>query len=103
LTTVTIGDGVTSIGSNAFRYCSALTTVTIGDGVTSIGDAAFGACSALTDFYCHATTPPSIAIGNYYSFPTYGNKTTLHVPERCRTTYKSSDWGSYFNNIVEMD
>ena len=45
---ISIQDGVTSIGSSAFRYCSALTQVTIGSGVTSIGDAAFYECSALT-------------------------------------------------------
>jgi hypothetical protein len=101
LTTVTIGDGVTSIGDYAFYNCDALTTVTIGDGVTSIGSSAFRYCSALTDFYCHATTPPSI--DHYdFSFPKYGDNTTLHVPARCGSTYKSK-WGSYFKNIVEMD
>ena len=99
LTTVTIGDGVTSIYSYAFCGCAALTTVTIGDSVTSISSEAFYYCYALTDFYCHATTPPSIYSS---SFPKYGEKTTLHVPERCGSTYKSK-WGSYFKNIVEMD
>ena len=104
LTTVTIGNGVTSIGVGAFQYCSALTTVTIGDGVTSIGSLAFRSCSALTDFYCHATTTPSINTSTvYFSFPTYGDNTTLHVPAQCGSAYKSSDWGSYFKNIVEMD
>jgi hypothetical protein len=98
LTTLTIGDGVTSIGNYAFYYCDALTTITIGDGVTSIGYHAFAGCSSLTDFYCHATTPPSISS----SFPTYGDKTTLHVPERCGSTHKSK-WEYYFKNIVEMD
>ena len=47
LTSVTIGDGVTSIGDYAFYYCSGLTSVTIGDGVTGIGNSAFFGCSAL--------------------------------------------------------
>ena len=104
LTTVTIGDGVTSIQFNTFTSCDALTTVTIGDGVTSIDAGVFYYCSAMTDFYCHATTPPSINTSyNNSSFPKYGEKTTLHIPERCRSTYKSSGWGNYFINIVEMD
>ncbi len=46
-TTLTIGDGVTSIGEHAFSGCSELTSVTIGDGVTSIGDDAFARCIGL--------------------------------------------------------
>ena len=38
---------VTSIGSEAFRYCSGLTSVTIPASVTSIGSYAFSNCSGL--------------------------------------------------------
>ena len=54
ITSITIPDGVTSIGSNAFVTCTSLTSVTIGNGVTSIGYRAFYGCSGLT----------SITIGN---------------------------------------
>ena len=47
LTSVTIGDSVTSIGSSAFYGCSSLTSVTIGNSVTSIGERAFSGCSGL--------------------------------------------------------
>lgn len=53
LTSVTIGNGVTSIGDNAFHYTS-LTSITIPDSVITIGDNAFSDCFGLT----------SVTIGN---------------------------------------
>ncbi|MFL2480011.1 MAG: leucine-rich repeat domain-containing protein [Verrucomicrobiales bacterium] len=47
LTSITIPDSVTSIGSSAFERCSNLTSITIPDGVTSIGGSAFSECSKL--------------------------------------------------------
>jgi hypothetical protein len=52
ITSVTIPNSVTSIGTNAFGYCFALTNVIIGSGV--IGRAAFSWCHSLT----------SVTIGN---------------------------------------
>ena len=49
LTSVTIGDGVTSIDDYTFKGCSSLTNVTIGNGVTSIDSWAFSGCSSLTE------------------------------------------------------
>lgn len=45
---VVISNSVTSIGDYAFYKCSSLTTVAIGNGVTSIGNNAFYGCSGLT-------------------------------------------------------
>ena len=51
LTSVTIPDSVTSIKNYAFYGCSSLKSVTIGNGVTSIGSSAFDGCSGLTSVY----------------------------------------------------
>ncbi|MDE5986135.1 MAG: leucine-rich repeat domain-containing protein, partial [Prevotella sp.] len=48
LTSVIIGNSVTSIGPWAFFGCSGLTSVIIGNSVTSIGPWAFFGCSGLT-------------------------------------------------------
>ena len=49
LTTVELGEGVTSIGTSAFLKCTKLPSITIGNGVTSIGTSAFNGCTALTN------------------------------------------------------
>ena len=48
ITSVNIGEGVTSIGQGAFINCTSLTSVTIPSSVTSIGQGAFNFCESLT-------------------------------------------------------
>jgi hypothetical protein len=48
LTSVIIGNGVTSIGSSAFQGCTGLTEIEIPNSVTSIGSSAFDGCTGLT-------------------------------------------------------
>ena len=48
ITSVSLPDGLTSIGGDAFRDCSSLTSITIPNSVTSIGNEAFRDCSSLT-------------------------------------------------------
>lgn len=52
---VTLGNGISSIGSNTFNYCANLTTVTLGNGITSIGEQAFMWCENLTSINIPAT------------------------------------------------
>lgn len=53
---VTVPDSVTIIENNAFQYCEELKTIKIGDGLTSIGEQAFNGCSAF-----ETATVPAIA------------------------------------------
>ncbi len=50
------GCPVTSISSNAFRFCSGLTSVVIPEGVADVGKYAFSGCSHMTD----VTMPDSL-------------------------------------------
>ncbi len=47
LISITLPEGVTSIGGSAFEGCNSLTSITIPEGVTSIGSSAFEGCNSL--------------------------------------------------------
>ena len=75
LTSIVIPNSVTSIGEKAFYECSGLTSVTIPNSVTSIGNFAFYYCSGLTSI----TIPNSVtSIGNYAFYNCSGLKTVIN-------------------------
>ena len=73
--TVSIENGVTSIGKYAFDYCSNLTSVTIPNSVTSIGDYAFRSCG-LTSI----TIPNSVKSIGDYAFDSCSSLTSVTIP-----------------------
>ena len=63
MTSITIPNGVTTIGTNAFFGCDSLTSITIPDSVTKIEDGAFEDCLALAEIYNLSSL--NIIIGDY--------------------------------------
>ena len=101
LTNLTLPAGITKIGSNAFCGCRVLTSLTLPAGITSIGENAFYGCSGLTSIYVYAEKVPKIDGFTFEGFD--AKKCTLYVPKGTRDDYRLSDFGNYFENIVEFD
>ena len=106
LTSVTIGNSVTTIGAAAFRNCESLTSVTIPDSVTTIGNNAFRDCSDLTSVYCKPTTPPaaSISYDDWCAFDINASDRKIYVLMESVEAYKSASyWNDYASDIVGYD
>ena len=87
LTSVVIGNNVTSIKDWAFSGCSALSSVTIGSAVTSISDYAFNECRILDDI----VIPENVThIGNY-AFRECDKLSSINIP--------NSGYNASFNGI----
>ena len=89
------------IGSRAFLGCSGLTSLTLPAGITSIGDEAFQGCSGLTSIYVYAEKVPKIDSNAFKGVD--AKKCTVYVPMGTYDDYWLSDFGDYFENIVEFD
>ena len=88
LTRVPIPISVTTIGHDAFRYCKGLSSVTIPNSVTSIGDMAFLECSGLKSVTIHGSVT---SIGDW-AFRGCSGLTDVysHITDPSRLPYATS-------------
>ena len=77
LKSITIGNGVTSIGYEAFYNCSSLASVTIPDSVTSIDNGAFYNCSSLES----VTIGNSVTSIGYEAFYNCSSLASVTIPD----------------------
>jgi hypothetical protein len=101
LTSLTLGNSVTTIYSYAFSGCTSLTEVTIGNSVTTIYSYAFSGCTDLTNVTSLNPVPPTLGNSTVFENTNVGNG-TLRVPSSAVNAYKWSSWYDYFGSIVKL-
>ena len=89
---------IKTINSSTFARCPSLALVDFTD-VTSIGTYAFEYCSALKTFICRNVTPPTLANTNALT----GTSCTIYVPDEAVDTYKAAtNWSTYASRIKPL-
>jgi hypothetical protein len=76
LTYVTIPNSITNVGTYAFLYCTGLTNITIPDSVLGLGPGAFHGCTSLLD----VTIPSSFTAIASNAFSTCDSLTNVTIP-----------------------
>ena len=77
ITTVSLPEGVTSIGDYAFFECTHLTAINLPDGLLSIGKFAFGGCSS----FASLSLPASLISIGKQAFSNCASLTDLSIPD----------------------
>ncbi len=105
ITNITISDGVTNIGDNAFNDFSKLSSITIPNSVTNIGESAFGGCSNLASI----TIPDSVTSIGDWAFYNCSSLSSITIPASVMSigegvfAYCSSLTSiTYSGNIISM-
>lgn len=100
LTSINIGNSVTSIEGLAFGSCNKLTSVRIPNSVTQIENTAFSNCTSLKSVTVERVRPISIVRDVFYNVvPT--SSATLFVPLGSAAAYKDAPVWRLFGTITE--
>ena len=111
ISSISIPEGVTSIGGNTFRNDEGLKEVTIPESVTEIDTEAFKGCSSLASVISKNPTPPTIStVAETYSISNMVTSfdddvyttATLYVPTGSKEAYENAEYWKNFQTIVEF-
>ena len=95
VTSIIIGEGVTSIAASAFSNFAALQSVTVPSTLTSIGNSAFSGCTKTSAI--HAYSP------NTWASITFGNTTSTPFGPSKHVSVESRDFYFYGKNTAATD
>ena len=77
---------------NVFYVCSSLTSVTIGNSVTTIGNYAFSGCSGLTSIKSKILSPDKVSMSSNVFNEINTSNCTLYVPQSTMATKMATAW-----------
>ena len=99
---VEIGEGVTSIGSNAVSSCSSLASVTIPESVTSIGSSVFYNCYGMRYYdFTSCTSVP--ALTNRNAFNNIPSDCQMLIPAALYDEWSAAtNWAAYAKYMVAV-
>ena len=96
LVNLTLSEGISIIGANAFQYCTDLKKLILPSSITTIGDLAFNGCSNLADIESKINNPFPI------SSTVFSNTAaSLYVPAGKTEKYRGTEGWKSFTNIFE--
>ena len=98
ITSVDLGNHLTTIDTQAFFGCNSLKAITIPASVATIKWNAFGGCKNLTTVIVEITNPISITNDMFPGAP----NGTLYVPQGSKAAYSEATGWNRFAHIVEL-
>ena len=108
LQSIDIPNKVTTIGNQAFCFCSKLESIDIPNSVTKIGEKAFESCSLLKDIHLHWTQIDKIQVndsafkGIKRIWDVNFEECILYIPPGTRWAYRHHPVFGLFKNIVTI-
>lgn len=98
IVSVALGNSLQTVGRYAFYHNIYMEEISLPAALTSIGNNAFNYCSGLKNIYCGMAVPFAITekVFNVY------DKATLYVPVGSKSAYQSTDTWNKFNKIEEF-
>ena len=96
LTQITFPNSITDLPAGVLSNCEGLVSVTLGTGVDTIGDNAFDGSNSLARLTIYAPAPPKV---NLVDNPELVSSCTIMVPSAVKEAYKAHDYWKQFDNI----